>query len=349
MSDELNTGDLEALKGAFLKHLLLRNLTPLTIRQVDQYLRIFLGYVKGRGVTDLRQIDAELFEKYKAYLSTEYVTRKGAPLHQNTVLSRLGWVQHWFAWLRKRGALFFDPIAGVKVPRTLKRLPKGVLRPEEVQKVMEGPDLRNPIGYRDRTMMEVLYATGARASELLSLRLPDIDFEKKVIRIRHGKGGKDRFAPLSTPCCRFLRRYIDAIRPELVEGMRPAGNNWLKKAGTAEDLVFVSVYGGPFTKNWLADIMKRYITKAGITRPMQPVHGFRHSVATHLIEDGMDIRYVQVLLGHSAITSTQVYTHVERATLHRMLKDFHPLEQGDKAVLPFKPKKEKKEAHAAAA
>ncbi len=92
--------------------------------------------------------------------------------------------------------------------------------------------------------------------------------------------------------------------------------------------------------------MKRYITKAGITRPMQPVHGFRHSVATHLIEDGMDVRYVQVLLGHSAITSTQIYTHVERATLHRMLKDYHPLEQGDKAVLPFNAKKE---AHAAAA
>ncbi len=347
MSEELNTGDLEALKAAFLKHLLLRNLAALSLRQVDQYLRIFLGYVKGRGITDLRQIDAELFEKYKAYLSTEYLTRKGVPLHQNTIIARLGWVQKWFAWLRKKGALFFDPIAGVKPPRTLKRLPKGVMRPEEIRKVMEGVDLRNPIGYRDRTIMEVLYATGARASELLSLRVPDIDFTKKVIRIRNGKGGKDRFAPLSTPCCRFLRRYLDEVRPELIQGMRPAGNNWLKKAGTGEDFVFVSAYGGPFTRNWLADIMKRYLLKAGITRPMQPVHGFRHSVATHLIEDGMDIRYVQVLLGHDAITSTQIYTHVERATLHRMLKDFHPLELADKTVLPFKMKQ--KEAHAAAA
>jgi len=347
VSDELTTGDLEVLKAAFLKHLLLRNLTPLSLRQVDQYLRVFLGYVKGRGITDARQVDAELFERYKAYLSTEYVTRKGAALHQNTVKSRLDWIQNWFRWLRKKGALFFDPIAGVKTPRVLKRLPKGVMRPEEIQKVMEGPDLRNPIGYRDRTMMEVLYSTGARAAELLSLRVPDLDFSKKVLRIRNGKGGKDRFAPLSTPCCRFLRRYLDEIRPELMAGMRPAGNNWLKKAGTGEDLVFVSVYGGPFTKNWLADIMKRYLLKAGVTRPMQPVHGFRHSVATHLIADGMDIRYVQVLLGHDAISSTQIYTHVERATLHRMLKEHHPSEQRGETVQPFRPSQ--KEAHAAAA
>lgn len=347
MSEKLDTSNLEGLKAAFLKHLLLRNLTPLTIRQVDQYLRIFLGYVRGRGVTDARQVDADLFEKYKAHLSTEYLTRKGVPLHQNTVEARLHHVQLWFKWLRKKGALFFDPIAGVKPPRNIKRLPKGVLRPDELRKVMEQPDLRNPVGYRDRTMMEVLYATGARAAELLGLRLPDVDFARKVIRIRNGKGGKDRFAPLSTPCCRFLRRYLDVVRPELIEGMRPAGNNWLKRAGTGEDFVFLSVYGGTFSRNWLAAIMKRYLAQAGITRPMQPVHGFRHSVATHLIEDGMDVRYVQALLGHATIQATQIYTHVERGTLHKMLREYHPLELGDKAVLPFKP--EQREAHAAAA
>lgn len=347
MSEKLDTSDLDGLKAAYLKHCLLRNLTPLSIRQVDQYLRIFLGYVKGHGVSDARHVDADIFEKYKAHLSTEYLTRKGVPLHQNTVEARLHHVQLWFAWLRKKGALFFDPIAVVRVPRTLKRLPKGVLRPDELRTVMEQPDLHNPIGYRDRTMMEVLYSTGARAAELLSLRLPDVDLVKKVIRIRNGKGGKDRFVPLSTPCCRFLRRYIDAVRPELIQGMRPAGNNWLKKAGTGEDFVFVSVYGGPFSRTWLGALMKRYLAKAGITRPMQPVHGFRHAVATHLLESGMDIRYVQVLLGHAIITSTQIYTHVERGTLHRLLKEYHPLELGDKAVLPFRP--ETQEAHAAAA
>lgn len=343
----LNPRDLEGLKAAWLQHLLLRNFTPLTLRMMDQYLRFFLAYLKGRGITDVHQVDAALFEKYKAYLSTEYVTRKGTRLHQNTVIARLGWVQNWFAWLKKKGLLYFDPIASVKTPRTIKRLPKGVLTHEEVRKIMEQPNLKNPIGYRDRTMMEVLYSTGARANELVSLRVPDVDLKKKVVRIRQGKGGKDRFAPLTSQCCRFVERYLQDIRPELAQGMRPAGNNWIKKAGTGEDFLFLSLYGGTLSRFWLGSLMKQHLLKAGITRPMQPVHGFRHSVATHLIEDGMDVRYVQVLLGHEDIGSTTIYTHVERKTLHRMLKEHHPLELSDKTVLPFKPKT--REAHAAAA
>ena len=347
MADGLDPLDLDGLKVAYLKHLLLRNLRPLSIRQVEQSLRVFIGYVRAYGVTDAQQVDAALFEKYKAHLSTVYLTRKGKPLQQDTVRARLQTVQCWFAWLRKRGVLFFDPIAGVKVPRAVKRLPRGVLRPEEVRRVMEQPDLRAPLGYRDRAIMEVLYSTGARAAELVGLRLPDVDLAGKVVRIRDGKGGKSRLAPLSTPCCRFLRRYIDAVRPELAQGMRPSGNNWLKKAGTGADFLFLSIYGGPFTRTWLAELMKGYLAKAGIIRPVQPVHGFRHSVATHLIEDGMDVRYVQILLGHESILSTQVYTHVERATLHRLLREHHPLELGDKTVLPFTP--EAREAHEAAA
>ena len=124
---------------------------------------------------------------------------------------------------------------------------------------MEQPDLKTPLGYRDRTIMEVLYSTGVRAAELVGLRLPDVDLAGKTVRIRDGKGGKSRLAPLSTPCCRFLERYISAVRPELAEGMRPAGNNWLKKAGTGGDRLFLSIYGGPFTPNWLSELMKGYL------------------------------------------------------------------------------------------
>ena len=335
MPEKLDRENLEGLKAAWLQHLMLRNLSPLSIRQMDQGVRLFVGYLNGRGITDAGKVDAELFENYKAQISTEYMTRKGAPLHQNTVQARLCIVQRWFAWLKKKGVLFFNPIMDVKVPRTLKHLPKGVMRPDEIRKVMEQPDLRSPIGYRDRTMMEVLYSTGARAAELVGLKVPDVDLKKKIIRIRNGKGGTDRFAPLSTPCCRFLERYLTVVRPELMEGMRPAGNNWLKKSGTGGDLVFLSAYGGGFSSSWLGEVMKRYIARAGVLRPTSPVHGFRHSVATHLIEDGMDVRYVQVLLGHSAITSTQIYTHVERKTLHEQLKAHHPRELAGETPLPF--------------
>jgi integrase/recombinase XerD len=254
--------------------------------------------------------------------------------------------KRWFAWLRKKGVLMYDPIAGVKTPKTRKYLPKGVMRPDEIRKVMEQPDLKTVIGYRDRTMMEVLYSTGARAAELVNLKVPDVDLRKKMAFIRNGKGGKDRYVPLSTPCCRFLERYINVIRPEFAAGMRPCGNNWLKKAETGKDLLFLSIYGGPIGKIWLAALLKEYITKAGIKKAVSPVHSFRHSVATHLLEGGMDVRYVQVLLGHNSINSTQIYTHVERTTLQALLKKHHPRELARERVQPFVDEEKKEYATA---
>ena len=334
--------DLAALKASYLEHLVLRNLSAFTIRQLDQYLRVFVGYLAGRAITEPGKVEREVFEQYKAYLSG-YMTRKGTPLKSNTVRARLLVAKAWFAWMKKKGILFFDPIADVQVPRTLKLLPRGVLRPDEVRKLMEQPDLRTPLGYRDRTMMEVLYSTGVRAGELLGLKVPDVDLQKKVVRVRKGKGGRDRFVPLSTPCCRFLARYIAEIRPELAGGMRPCGNNWLQKSQTGGDTLFLSIYGGSFSRAWLGDIMRGHLKKAGISRPGSPVHGMRHSVATHLIGDGMDVRYVQVLLGHTNINSTQIYTHVERETLHRMIKEHHPRALAGEVLVPFVD--EDKESH----
>jgi integrase/recombinase XerD len=217
------------------------------------------------------------------------------------------------------------------------------MRPDEIQKVMEQPNLKTVLGYRDRTIMEVGYATGIRASGMIGLAVSDVNLEKKILRVRNGKGQRERFAPLSTPACRFLERYISAIRPQLAEGMRPAGNSWLRKTDSGGDTLFLSLYGGAFSRVWLAMVMKNYIRKAGITRPISPVHGFRHSVATHLIENGMDVRYVQAFLGHNSINSTQIYTHVERGTLHRLLKAHHPRELAKEEPIAFK-----EETHAAA-
>lgn len=336
--------DFESHKKAFLEHLMLKNMKTLTIRQNDLALRVFIGWLDNKRITAVQQVDQNVFEEYKAWLS-EYRSRKGELLGAGTVRERIFTPQRWFAWLKKKGVLAYDPIAFVKPPRRKKLLPKGVMRPDEIRKVMEQPDLKSVIGYRDRTMMEVLYSTGARAAELVSLKVPDVDLRKKMARIRNGKGGKDRYVPLSTPCCRFLERYLEVIRPELAAGMRPCGNSWLKKAETGKDLLFLSIYGGPMGKIWLAALLKEYISKAGIRKAVSPVHSFRHSVATHLLEGGMDVRYVQVLLGHSNINSTQIYTHVERHTLQALLKKHHPRELArerlqifiDEGVKPYVP------------
>lgn len=321
---DVSKPELDKLKDDYLGHLTLREFSPLTRRQIDLSLRIFLGFLKGRGIFEIQKVERQTIEDYKAYLSVGFLGRRGKPLVVGTVQSRLYNVQGWFKWLKKKGFVYSDPAEGVKRPKCVKRLPRGVLTKDEIRRVMEQPNLALPLGYRDRTIMEVLYSTGIRAAELINLEVGDLDLKKKVLRVRKGKGGRDRFAPLSTPSCRFLERYLAEVRPELAEGMRPCGNSWLKKQGTGGNLVFLSMYGGPFSRAWLGQLMQGYLHKAGITRPVSPVHGFRHSVATHLIEDGMDVRYVQVMLGHESINSTQIYTHVERATLSRRIKACHP-------------------------
>jgi len=335
----------ESLKKAFLEHLKLRNLSPLSVKQTDLGIRVFLGWLVGKGIREIGQVDREVFENYKAWLSG-YTSRLGRPLTSRTVCDRIGIAQCWFAWLKKKGVIGYDPAAGVKAPKCRRPLPRGVMRPDEIRKVLEQPDLRSIIGYRDRTVMEVLYSTGARAAELVGLKVPDVDLQKKMARIRNGKGGRDRFVPLSTPCCRFLERYLAVIRPELTKCTRPSGNNWLKKANTGKDLLFLSLYGGPVSKGWLAGFLKDYIHKAGITKVVSPVHSFRHSVATHLLEGGMDVRYVQVFLGHSSINSTQIYTHVERRTLQTLLKKYHPRELAEERVQIFIDEEKKKYATA---
>lgn len=331
--NEVSSAAFEAQKAAYLQNAKLRNLGDLTIRQLDQGLRIFLAYATAQGAREAGQVDGPLFERYKAYLMG-FRTRRGEPLSVGTVRDRLFIVQRWFLFLRKRGLIAYDPLAEVAVPRRAKRLPRGILRPDEIERLMAIPNLKSLVGYRDRTMMELLYASGARAAEASAIKLGDVNLEAKTIRVL-GKGGKQRLVPLTSQCCRFLERYMAEIRPELVLGIRPTGNNWLTKAGTAGDRLFVSAYGGPMGANWLSLVMRRYLLLAGITRPMSPVHCFRHTVATHLLGNGMDVRYVQAILGHGSIDTTRIYAHVERESMRKMLRAHHPLETSRKPVRPF--------------
>lgn len=324
----------ESAKTAYLQHARLKNLSPLTIGQLDQGVRLFTDFARSQGVMEPGRADGALIERYKAHMAA-LTTRRGEPLKVNTARGRLFVVQRWFAFMKKKGLLAFDPASEVVPPRRAKQLPRGVLRPDEVEKLLSLPNLKSDIGYRDRTVMELLYASGVRSAELAGIRIGDLDLSKKAVKV-HGKGGKQRLAPLTTTSVRFLERYIAEVRGRIIENCRPAGRAWLDSANTAGDLLFVSVYGGPLRSIWLGQLMKRYLLLAGITRPVSPVHGFRHSVATHLLGSGMDVRYVQVMLGHNCIDTTRIYTHVERDSLGRVVKAHHPLAVNGRAVKPFK-------------
>lgn len=324
----------EELKTGYLQHLTLRNLSPLSIKQNEQALRLFAAFLREQGVATVLDVEAETLERYKVELAA-YRTRKGTSLLPATVRARVFIIQGWFRWLCRKGFIPHDPVSGVKPPRRSKKLPKGVMTVEEIKKVLAQPDLHNLIGYRDRAIMEVLYSTGMRSAELVHLEVRDLDFEKKTARIRNGKGDKERYVPLSPPCIRFLKRYLEAIRPELAEGIRPCGNSWLKKYRTGGDVLFLSLYGAKLTPTWLAQSLKRYIRQAGISRPVSPVHSWRHSVATHLMSSGMDIRYVQVMLGHSSVDTSQIYTHIEPRALSEKLKSCHPSTRRGRRFVPF--------------
>ncbi len=315
---------MEQLKNAYLQHMQLKNYSPFTIRQNEQYLRLFLQFLRGQGITELKQVKPETLEGYKKYLFL-YQKKNSESLSSTTITGRLIQVKLFFRFLIKKGYIFSNPAENWQMPRETKSLPRGIMTVKEINTILKQPDLRTLLGYRDRTILEILYSTGIRAGELTRLKISDIDFEKQLLRITRGKGEKDRFVPLNNPTCRFLNRYLAKIRPQLAQCPRPCGHNWRERSKTGEGVLFLTSYGGALTRQWLAVTVKKHLKQAGITKEVAPCHSFRHSVATHLLEDGMDIRYVQAFLGHENIQTTQVYTHVEKEKLREMLERYHPL------------------------
>ena len=177
------------------------------------------------------------------------------------------------------------------------------------QTIINQPDIETPMGLRGRAILETLYSTGIRRAELIHLKLYDVDLERGSLMVRGGKGGKDRLVPIGERACAWIRRYLNEVRPllmiELDHGM-----------------LFVTDYGEAFEKNRLSDMVKKYVRHAGFTSGA--CHLFRHAMATHMLENGADIRYIQAMLGHSELSTTQIYTHVSITKLKEIHAATHP-------------------------
>ncbi len=217
-------------------------------------------------------------------------------------------VRGFYRYLEHEGALAHNPAAQLQGPRPWRRLPAG-LRTEEVEALLQAPDRRNPRGLRDAAMLELLYATGMRVSELVGLRLEDLHLDAGYVRCL-GKGARERIVPLGQAACACLRDYLRAARPALLRGR---ASRWL----------FPGTRGRPVTRQTLWRALKRYGRLAGIGRAFSP-HTLRHAFATHLLERGADLRAVQLMLGHADISTTQIYTHVNQERLRRLYGRFHP-------------------------
>ena len=217
-------------------------------------------------------------------------------------------VRGFFAFLLAEGRRDVDPAARIEAPRPWKVLPR-VLDGNDVERLLAAPDADDPRGRRDRAMLEVLYATGLRVSELVGLRLGDLHLDAGYLRCV-GKGSKERVVPLGAAANASLQSYLADGRPALLDPRR-------------SEFLFVSRSGRPLTRQGFWKLLRAHGARAGIGIPFSP-HTLRHSFATHLLEHGADLRSVQVLLGHANISTTEIYTHVNRERLRRLYESFHP-------------------------
>ena len=225
-----------------------------------------------------------------------------------TTARRLSALRRFYAHQARGGAIGRDPMDRIDAPRLGRPLP-GALTEQEVEGLLAAPDVGNALGFRDRTMLEVLYATGLRVSELVGLEVSRVSTRQGLVRVV-GKGGRERLVPLGEVALDWLDRFVRGPRPEILDAR-------------SSDAVFPSRRGGAMTRQMFWVLVKRYAARAGIVRPVTP-HTLRHAFATHLLNHGADLRVIQLLLGHRAISTTQIYTHVARERLRTLHAEHHP-------------------------
>ncbi len=217
-------------------------------------------------------------------------------------------IKCFFRFLYRRGDLLYDPAARLAYPRVEKRLPRTILTPEEVRRIIEAPRIKVRLGLRDRAILETFYATGVRAGEMGRLGPYDVDTAERLLRVVLGKGSKDRNLPLTRAATRAIEAYLTKERPKLAKGC---------------SRLFLGSRGGPMSRGMLGTVVGHWTREAGIHKRVS-CHTFRHSVATHLLKGRADIRHIQVLLGHRSLATTERYTRVEVSDLREVLKRAHP-------------------------
>jgi integrase/recombinase XerD len=308
----MKENNLRPLADEYLQSLQVRNLSKETVKARRFLLEKFLAFLAGRGVFNIEGLTRDVVADYQVelYHAVNFRGRPNCVGYQNGML---GAVKSFTRFLKERDYIVADPARDIAFAKLPRRLPKGILTASEARKIINAPDTGSALGYRDRTIMEVLYTTGIRKDELRKLTLADVDYHDGFLRINAGKGGKDRVAPLGRIACRYLESYIKSVRPELIKD--PYNNH-----------LFLSVRGNKMSKNMVWELVKKYARKARIKKSVSP-HTFRHSCATAMLRNKADIRAVQELLGHESLESTQVYTHISINDLKETHKRCHPREK----------------------
>lgn len=279
-----------------------------TVRARRIAIRRFIAWADERGIDDPREITKPMLERYQRHLFY-YRKEDGAPLTLGTQLGCLAPLKTWFRWLSREHHILANPAADIDLPRQPKRLPRAVPTVQEVEATLAEAEPDTAQGLRDRALLEVLYATGLRRMEIVGVAIYDVDLARGLLWVRHGKGGRERVVPLGDRAMAWLDKYLTEARPELL--------------AADTDALFLSDYGEPIQPHQVADKVKRYMRFAGVDKP-GATHLLRHACATHMLEGGADIRYIQEMLGHANLETTEIYTHVSIDKLIAVHKATHP-------------------------
>ena len=288
--------------------MLIRNYSEQTLYRRENDIRRFIGWCEERGLDQPQDITKPILETYQKHLFY-YRQTNGLPLSSASRNRYLTGIKQFFKWLTRENYLLYNPASELVLSREVPSLPT-VLSLEEVEKLLLNIKTETASGLRDRAIIEVLYSTGIRRSELCNLELSDVSLSRLTLFVRKGKNGKDRMLPLGARAAKWLGDYLDKVRPDLLLDIH-------------EPHIFLTDYGEPFTETRLGDKVKRCLHNGGITVPGS-CHLLRHAMATHMLENGADVRYIQAMLGHTDLNTTQIYTHVSIRKLQEIHAATHP-------------------------
>lgn len=303
--------------------------TERTVWTATHTLRWFVEWCETRGIMAPDGVTKPILQRYQRYLyHYRKTTRGGRPLSVGTQVQRLMVVRGFFRWLVRQDVLVSNPASDLDLPRRPVMLVREVLSESEAEAVLAVPDVSKPLGLRDRAILELFYSSGLRRNEVACLCVYDLDRGRGVVRVRHGKGDKERYVPVGERALFWIERYLDEVRPRYV-------------AADGDETLFLCRYGKRLKLDALTDMARSALEASGVSK-RGACHVLRHTMATLMLEGGADVRHVQEMLGHASLETTQVYTHVAIGKLVAVHARTHPgakLRRASPASSASKPEK----------
>jgi len=294
---------MELFVKEYLTHLKLeKNLSANTVSSYKIDINAFVAFIKNENINDPSRVTAENISRFFKLL-------KDMGLSATSSARYFSSLKGFFLYLLRNKYILKNPIEKISAPKISQKLP-AVLTVNEVEKILCLPDGESKLGLRDKAILELFYACGTRVSELLNLKIGDLFLKEEIIRV-FGKGSKERLIPIGSSAINWIDQYLMKSRPLLMKKLK------------SENYLFLNSLGSKLSRMGVSKIIDRYVKEAGIVKKVHP-HTFRHSFATHLLEGGADLRAVQEMLGHADISTTQIYTHIDRDYIKQVHKQYHP-------------------------